>query len=72
MIFSLTAEYIKKHAIRFYVLAGRILIHAACYGGSGSIAATANIAPHCCRFYDKYVAGDIKGSLEASVSHCTD
>lgn len=67
--FSLTAEYIRKTRDKdFYVLAGRdTLIHAAlCYGGSGSIAATANIAPRIVAdIYDKYVAGDIKGSLEA-------
>jgi len=43
------------------------MIHAClCYGDAGSIAACANIAPRICAdIYDKYVAGDIEGSLEA-------
>ena len=43
------------------------MIHAGlCYGGKGSIAACANVAPRLVAdIYDKYVAGDIKGSLEA-------
>jgi 4-hydroxy-tetrahydrodipicolinate synthase len=43
------------------------LIHAClCYGGSGAVAACANVAPRICAdIYDKYMAGDIKGSLEA-------
>jgi 4-hydroxy-tetrahydrodipicolinate synthase len=67
--FTLTAEYIRRTRDReFYVLAGRdTLIHAClCYGGHGSIAACANIAPRLCAdIYDKYIAGDIAGSLEA-------
>jgi 4-hydroxy-tetrahydrodipicolinate synthase len=67
--FSLTAEYIRKTRSKdFYVLAGRdTLIHAClCYGGAGAIAATANIAPRVVAdVYDKYMAGDIAGSLEA-------
>lgn len=67
--FSLTSEYIRRTRDRsFSVLSGRdTLIHAClCYGGSGSIAACANIAPRICAdIYDKFVAGDTKGSLEA-------
>ncbi|WHH57627.1 4-hydroxy-tetrahydrodipicolinate synthase [Petroclostridium sp. X23] len=67
--FTLTGEYIRRTRDKnFYVLAGRdTLIHAAlCYGGTGSIAACANVAPRLCAdIYDKYVAGDVKGSLEA-------
>ncbi|MBZ4646214.1 MAG: 4-hydroxy-tetrahydrodipicolinate synthase [Petroclostridium sp.] len=67
--FTLTGEYIRlTRGKNFHVLAGRdTLIHAAlCYGGTGSIAACANVAPRLCAdIYDKYMAGDIKGSLEA-------
>ena len=42
------------------------LIHAAlCYGATGAVAAAANVAPAlCASIYNKYMAGDIKGSLE--------
>lgn len=67
--FTLTSEYIRRTRNRsFSVLSGRdTLIHAClCYGGSGSIAACANIAPRICAdIYDRFVAGDIRGSLEA-------
>jgi len=70
--FSLTSEYIRRTRDRnFSVLSGRdTLIHAClCYGGGGSIAACANIAPRICAdIYDKFVAGDIRGSLEAQFS----
>jgi 4-hydroxy-tetrahydrodipicolinate synthase len=70
--FSLTSEYIRRTRDRnFSVLSGRdTLIHAClCYGGSGSIAACANIAPRICAdIYDKFVAGDIRSSLEAQFS----
>jgi len=67
--FTLTGEYIRlTRGKDFHVLLGRdTLIHAGlCYGGKGSIAACANVAPRLVAdIYDKYVAGDIKGSLEA-------
>jgi 4-hydroxy-tetrahydrodipicolinate synthase len=67
--FTLTAEYIRLTRGRnFHVLLGRdTLIHAGlCYGAGGSIAACANVAPRLVAdIYDKYVAGDIQGSLEA-------
>jgi len=67
--FTLTSEYIRRTAGKeFAVVAGRdTLIHAClCYGGDGSIAACANIAPRICAdIYDKYIAGDIEGSLTA-------
>jgi|LSQX01.1.fsa_nt_gb 4-hydroxy-tetrahydrodipicolinate synthase len=68
--FTNTAEYIRltRHMDRFSVLIGRdTLIHAAlCYGASGAIASCANVAPRLTAdIYDKYVAGDIMGSLEA-------
>lgn len=65
-----TAEYIRltRENPNFHVLMGRdTLIHAAlCYGASGAIASCANVAPRIAAdIYDKYVAGDLKGSLEA-------
>jgi len=67
--FTLTSEYIRRTRNKgFSVLAGRdTLIHAAlCYGGAGAIASCANVAPRLCAdIYDKYVAGDRQGSLEA-------
>lgn len=52
----------------FHAMMGRdSLIHAAlCYGATGAVAAAANVAPAlCASIYDKYMAGDIKGSLDA-------
>lgn len=52
----------------FHAMMGRdSLIHAAlCYGATGAVAAAANIAPAlCASIYDKYMAGDIQGSLDA-------
>lgn len=66
---TLTAEYIRlTRGKDFHVMIGRdTLIHAClCYGGAGAVAACANVAPRICAdIYDKYMAGDIKGSLEA-------
>ena len=66
---TLTGEYIRLTRDKnFSVLMGRdTMIHAGlCYGATGSIAACANVAPRICAdIYDKYIAGDIKGSLEA-------
>lgn len=64
------AEYIRltRHIENFSVLMGRdTLIHAAlCYGATGAIASCANVAPRIASdIYDKYVQGDVKGSLEA-------
>ena len=69
--FTLTSEYIRRtmdNKKPFSVLSGRdTLIHAClCYGGHGAITACANIAPRLMSdIYDKYVAGDIHGSLMA-------
>jgi len=64
-----TAEYIRlTKGKNFKVMIGRdTLIHAClCYGGAGAVAACANVAPRICAdIYDKYVAGDLAGSLEA-------
>lgn len=64
------AEYIRltRNNPNFHVLMGRdTLIHAAlCYGATGAIASCANVAPRLCAdIYDKYMAGDVKGSLDA-------
>lgn len=67
--FTLTSEYIRTTQQKdFHVLAGRdTLIYATlCYGGSGAIAACANIAPRLCAdIYDKFIAGDLDGALKA-------
>jgi 4-hydroxy-tetrahydrodipicolinate synthase len=67
--FTLTAEYIRTtRGADFNVLLGRdTLIYAGlCYGATGSIAACANVAPRLCAdIYDKYMAGDMAGALEA-------
>ena len=67
--FTLTGEYIRLTRDKdFYVLMGRdTLIYAAlCYGGTGSIAACGNVAPRLVAdIYDKFIAGDLKGALEA-------
>lgn len=66
---TLSAEYIRLTRDKeFSVMIGRdTLIHAClCYGGNGAVAACANVAPRICAdIYDKYVAGDLQGSLEA-------
>ncbi len=69
--FTLTGEYIRAtRNMSFSVLAGRDThIHAClCYGGSGAVAACANVAPRLVAdIYDKYVMGDVEGSLEAQL-----
>lgn len=63
------AEYIRLTRDKeFSVLMGRdTLIHAAlCYGATGAIASCANVAPRIAAdIYDKYMEGDLQGSLEA-------
>jgi 4-hydroxy-tetrahydrodipicolinate synthase len=67
---TVTAEYIRltRHIDDFSVLMGRdtLIYGALCYGATGSIASCANVAPRVCvDIYEKYMAGDPKGSLEA-------
>jgi len=67
---TVTAEYIRltKHIDDFSVLMGRdtLIYGALCYGATGSIASCANVAPKICvEIYEKYMAGDMKGSLKA-------
>ncbi|MFA6682554.1 MAG: dihydrodipicolinate synthase family protein [Sphaerochaeta sp.] len=68
--FTNTEEYIRltRGNEHFGVLLGRdTLIHAGlCHGAVGAIASCANVAPRIAAdIYDKYIAGDIAGSLEA-------
>jgi 4-hydroxy-tetrahydrodipicolinate synthase len=70
---TLTAEYIRltRHIDDFSVLMGRdtLIYGALCYGAAGSIASCANVAPRLCvDIYEKFVAGDLKGSLAAQFS----
>ncbi len=67
---TVTAEYIRltRQLDDFSVLMGRdtLIYGALCYGAAGSIAACANVAPRLCAdIYDKFMEGDLKGSLEA-------
>jgi 4-hydroxy-tetrahydrodipicolinate synthase len=67
---TVTAEYIRltQHSDNFSVLMGRdtLIYGALCYGATGSIAACANVAPGLCvEIYEKFIAGDLKGSLKA-------
>ena len=67
---TVTAEYIRltQHIDNFSVLMGRdtLIYGALCYGAAGSIASCANVAPGLCvDIYEKFIAGDLKGSLKA-------
>jgi len=67
---TLTADYIRltKERDDFSVLMGRdtLIYGALCYGATGSIASCANVAPRMCvDIYEKYIAGDLVGSLKA-------
>ena len=66
---TLSGEYIRfTRGMNFHVLAGRdTLIYATlCYGGTGSITATANVDPRVpVAIYESFVAGDHKEALEA-------
>ena len=65
---ELTAEYIRVVPPTFSVLMGRdTLIYAGLsYGTKGGIAATANVKPALvASIYDKYMAGDLPGALQA-------
>jgi 4-hydroxy-tetrahydrodipicolinate synthase len=68
--FTNTEEYIRltRGNDNFGVLLGRdTLIYAGlCYGAVGAIASCANVAPRIVAdIYDKYMAGDLAGALEA-------
>jgi 4-hydroxy-tetrahydrodipicolinate synthase len=68
-----TAEFIRltRHRDDFSVLIGRdtLIYGGLCHGAAGAIAAGANIAPALCvDIFEKFMAGDLKGSLEAQFS----
>ena len=64
-----TGEYIRRtQGTGFRVMAGRdtMILATLVYGGVGCVATTANIAPALVvKIYDRYMAGDLKGALEA-------
>lgn len=64
-----TSEFIRRNAdVNFKVFGGKdTLIYAAlCQGGVGAVCTTCNYMPKLvCSIYDKFVAGDTKGALEA-------
>jgi 4-hydroxy-tetrahydrodipicolinate synthase len=67
---TVTAEFIRltQHMENFSVLMGRdtLIYGALCYGATGSITACANVAPRLCvDIYEKFIAGDLTGSLKA-------
>jgi 4-hydroxy-tetrahydrodipicolinate synthase len=66
---SITGEYIRlTRGMNFHVLAGRdTLIYATlCYGGAGSICATANVDPRVpVEIYEAFIVGDHKRALDA-------
>ncbi len=67
---TVTAEYIRLTRGRggFSVLVGRdtLILGALAYGATGAIASCANVAPRICAdIYNKFVAGDMKGALDA-------
>lgn len=64
-----TAEHIRRtRGKNFHVFMGRdtLIYTNLCLGGAGAVAACANVAPALvASIYDKFQAGDLKGSLEA-------
>ena len=62
-------EYIRRtRGENFHCLMGRdtLIYSALCAGGSGAVAACANVAPQLCvEIYDKYQSGDLQGALDA-------
>lgn len=64
-----TMEFIRRNAdVGFRVMCGKdTLIYAGlCVGAVGAVCSTANYAPKLvCSIYEKYEAGDLRGSLEA-------
>lgn len=66
---TLTGEFIRRTLDKeFYVLAGRdtLILATLMYGGYGSIAASANVAPRLVAgIYDYFVEGDIEKAIQA-------
>lgn len=66
---TLTAELIRRtRGTNFRVMGGKdtLLFGTLAHGGAGGVCTTANFAPELvCSIYEKFVAGDVAGSLEA-------
>jgi 4-hydroxy-tetrahydrodipicolinate synthase len=66
---TLTAEFIRRTRDKdFKIMAGRdiMILATLTYGGVGGVASTSNIVPRLVvKIYDKFLAGDLAGSLEA-------
>ncbi|MEN6567066.1 MAG: 4-hydroxy-tetrahydrodipicolinate synthase [Veillonellales bacterium] len=66
---TLTSEYIRRTREKgFSIMAGRdtMILATLVYGGTGCVAGTANVVPKLVvEIYDKYMAGDMKGALDA-------
>ena len=66
---TLTSEYIRRTRDKsFNVFAGRdtLIFGTLAYGGSGAVAATANVVPGLVvSIYDRFTAGDMKMALDA-------
>lgn len=66
---TLTSEYIRRTRDKgFSIMAGRdtMILATLVYGGTGCVAGTANVVPKIVvEIYDKYLAGDLPGALEA-------
>jgi 4-hydroxy-tetrahydrodipicolinate synthase len=64
-----TEEFIRRtRDLDFKVFGGKdtLIFGALVHGGAGAVATTANMFPELvCSIYEKFVAGDLKGSLEA-------
>ncbi len=64
-----TMEFIRRNAdVGFKVMSGKdtLIYSGLCVGAVGAVCSTANYLPALvCSIYDRYVAGDLKGSLEA-------
>lgn len=66
---TLTAEFIRRTRDKgFKVIAGRdiLILSTLVYGGAGTVASSANVVPRLVvEIYDKFMAGDMAGALEA-------
>jgi 4-hydroxy-tetrahydrodipicolinate synthase len=66
---TLTSEYIRRtQGMGFHVLAGRdtLILATLVYGGTGAVAATANVVPELVvDIYRKFASGDVAGALAA-------
>lgn len=66
---TLTSEFIRRtQGMDFKVIAGRdiLILSTLVYGGVGTVASSANVVPELVvSIYDKFMAGDLQGALEA-------